>query len=207
MTGKGAGLGRSGRLTGERACRAAALLATVPLVAACGLLGGPQQLRQDAPQLMTVTSPAFGQGIIPSEYTCHGRGGPPPIYWSGAPQGTKSLALVVDDADAPITPYIYWIVLDISPATTDIQAGLLPPGARQADNSRGFPGYDAPCPIHGSHKYRFTIYALSSAYATSSALRLGNGASAKAAWTAIARSAIARGRLTATANGLSDVKA
>jgi Raf kinase inhibitor-like YbhB/YbcL family protein len=189
-------------VTGGLACRAAALMATVPLLAACGLLGGPQQLRQDAPQVMTVTSPAFGQGVIPGEYTCHGRGRPPPIYWSGAPQGTKSLALVVDDADAPITPYIYWIVLDISPATTDIQAGLLPPGARQADNSRGFPGYDAPCPIHGSHKYRFTIYALSSAYVMSSALRLGNGASAKAAWTAIARSAIARGRLTATANGL-----
>ncbi len=189
-------------MTGGLACRAAALMATVPLLAACGLLGGPQQLRQDAPQVMTVTSPAFGQGVIPGEYTCHGRGRPPPIYWSGAPQGTKSLALVVDDADAPITPYIYWIVLDISPATTDIQAGLLPPGARQADNSRGFPGYDAPCPIHGSHKYRFTIYALSSAYVMSSALRLGNGASAKAAWTAIARSAIARGRLTATANGL-----
>lgn len=189
-------------MTGGLARRAAALLAAVPLLAACGLLGGPQQLRQDAPEVMTVTSPAFGQGIIPGEYTCHGRGRPPPIYWSGAPQGTKSLALVVDDADAPITPYIYWIVLDISPATTDIQAGLLPPGARQADNSRGFPGYDAPCPIHGSHQYRFTIYALSSAYVMSSALRLGNGASAKAAWTAIARSAIARGRLTATANGL-----
>jgi Raf kinase inhibitor-like YbhB/YbcL family protein len=195
-------LGWSGRVTGGLARRAAALLAAVPLLAACGLLGGPQQLRQDAPEVMTVTSPAFGQGIMPGEYTCHGRGRPPPIYWSGAPQGTKSLALVVDDADAPITPYIYWIVLDISPATTDIQAGLLPPGARQADNSRGFPGYDAPCPIHGSHKYRFTIYALSSAYVMSSALRLGNGASAKAAWTAIARSAIARGRLTATANGL-----
>lgn len=195
-------MGWSGRVTGGLARRAAALLAAVPLLAACGLLGGPQQLRQDAPEVMTVTSPAFGQGIIPGEYTCHGRGRPPPIYWSGAPQGTKSLALVVDDADAPITPYIYWIVLDISPATTDIQAGLLPPGARQADNSRGFPGYDAPCPIHGSHKYRFTIYALSSAYVMSSALRLGNGASAKAAWTAIARSAIARGRLTATVNGL-----
>jgi len=121
---------------------------------------------------------------------------------AGDPHDPAGQALVVDDADAPITPYIYWIVLDISPATTDIQAGLLPPGARQADNSRGFPGYDAPCPIHGSHKYRFTIYALSSAYVMSSALRLGNGASAKAAWTAIARSAIARGRLTATANGL-----
>src|ERR1700685_1688748 len=91
MTGKGAGLGRSGRLTGERTCRAAALLATVPLVAACGLLGGAQQLRQDAPQVMTVTSPAFGQGIIPGEYTCHGRGGAPPLFWCGGAPGTETL--------------------------------------------------------------------------------------------------------------------
>jgi Raf kinase inhibitor-like YbhB/YbcL family protein len=173
---------------------AAALLAAAPLLAGCSLLGGPGQFRQDAPEVMTVTSPVFGEDVIPRQYTCHGGGQHPPIYWSGAPQGTKALALVVDDADAPITPYIYWIVLDISPATTDIQAGPLPPGALQADNSRGFAGYDAPCPIHGSHKYRFTVYAMSST------LRLGNGASAKAAWTAIARNAIARGRLTATAN-------
>jgi Raf kinase inhibitor-like YbhB/YbcL family protein len=147
---------------------------------------------------MTVTSPVFGQdNIIPRQYTCHGRGDRPPIYWSGAPSGTKALALVVDDADAPITPYIYWIVLDISPATTDIQTGPLPPGAHQADNSRGFAGYDAPCPIHGSHKYRFTVYAMSASLRS-----LGDDASVKAAWTAIARNAIARGRLTATANGL-----
>ena len=186
-------MGRCGRATGGRARRAAALLTTVPLLAGCGLLGGP-----DAPQkVMTVTSPVFGQReIIPRQYTCHGRSDRPPIYWSGAPPGTKALALVVDDADAPITPYIYWIVLDISPATTDIPVGPLPPGARQADNSRGFPGYAAPCPIQGSHKYRFTVYALSSK------LPLGNGVSAKAAWTAIARNAIARGRVTATAKGL-----
>jgi Raf kinase inhibitor-like YbhB/YbcL family protein len=189
------------RATGARARCAATLLAAAPLLAGCGLLGGPQALRQDAPQVMTVTSPVFGQDVIPRQYTCHGRSDRPPIYWSGAPPGTKALALVVDDADAPITPYIYWIVLDISPATTDVQAGPLPPGARQADNSRGFAGYDAPCPIHGSHKYRFTVYALSSM------LQLGNGASVKAAWTAIARSAIARGRLTATANGLRTTKA
>jgi Raf kinase inhibitor-like YbhB/YbcL family protein len=197
-TGKGARLARCGGVIGRRACGAATLLATVPLLAGCGLLGGAPALRQIEPQVMTVTSPAFGQAeIIPQEYTCHGNGDRPPIYWSGAPPGTKALALVVDDADAPITPYIYWIVLDISPTTTDIQAGPLPPGTHQADNSRGFAGYDAPCPIHGSHKYRFTIYALSSK------LALGNDASAKEAWTAIARDAIARGRLTATANGLS----
>jgi len=188
-------LGRRDRTARTRA-RQAALLAAVPLLAGCGLVGGSKALRQNAPQEMTVTSPVFGQGNIPRQYTCHGRGDSPPIYWSGAPQGTKALALVVDDADAPITPYIYWIVLDIRPATTDIQGAQLPPGAQQADNSRGFAGYDAPCPIHGSHRYRFTVYALNSP------LQLGNGAPAKAAWTAIARSAIARGRLTATAKQL-----
>jgi Raf kinase inhibitor-like YbhB/YbcL family protein len=192
-------LGRCDRVTGRRT-RRAALLATLPLLAGCGLLGGPQALRQDAPlapQLMTVTSPVFGGGVIPRQFTCLGGGQRPPIYWSGAPPQTKALALVVDDADAPITPYIYWIVLNIGPATTDIQAGPLPPGARQADNSRGFAGYDAPCPIHGSHQYRFTVYAMSAKLQ-----RLGNGASVKAAWTAIARNAIARGRLTATAKEL-----
>ena len=177
--------------------RAVAVTTTAVLLAGCSLLTGPKQLRQNAPQVMTVTSPLFGRGAIPLQYTCHGHGRSPAIYWSGAPAGTRSLALVVDDADAPITPYIYWIVFDIRPTTTDIQAGQaghqLPPGARQADNSRGFAGYDAPCPIHGRHSYRFTVYALSTQ------LHLSNGASAKAAWTAIARNAIARGRLTATA--------
>lgn len=183
-------IGRGAR----RAALPAAVLAATACLAGCGLFSGPKTLNQDAQQNMTVTSPVFGQDVIPAEYTCHGRDGgvSPPLYWSGAPAGTKSLALVVDDADAPITPYIYWIVFDISPETTDIQAGRLS-GAEQATNSRGFDGYDAPCPTHGSHQYRFTIYALNSV------LRLANGVSAKVAWTAIARSAIARGRLTATA--------
>ena len=191
-------MGWYGPVAGQRV-RWAAVLAALPLLlAGCGLFGSSRVLRQDAPQQMTVTSPVFGGNVIPRQYTCHGRGDSPPIYWSGAPQGTKSLALVVDDADAPITPYIYWIVLDISPATTDIQAAQLPPGAHQADNSRGFAGYDAPCPIQASHHYRFTVYALSSP------LHLPNGTSAKMAWTAIARNAIARGRLTATAKPLSN---
>ncbi len=75
--------------------RGAALLAAVPLLAGCGLLGGPKALRQEAQQVMTVTSPVFGQGVIPRQYTCHGRGESPPIYWSGAPPGTKALALAV----------------------------------------------------------------------------------------------------------------
>ena len=105
------------------ACRAAALLATVPLLAGCGLLGGPDASAEgddgDQPGLRPARS---SRASTPA--TVSGR---PPIYWSGAPPGTKSLALVVDDADAPITPYIYWIVLDISPATTDIQSARCRP--------------------------------------------------------------------------------
>jgi Raf kinase inhibitor-like YbhB/YbcL family protein len=163
------------------------------LLSGCGLLGGPRVLRPDAPQTMTVTSPAFGDDVLAREYTCRGAGTSPPVYWSGAPPGTKSYALVVDDAQAPITPYIYWIVFDIRPVITDIPAGGPPPGARVADNSRGQPRFDPPCPRADDHEYRFTVYALNSR------LRLPNDAGLKQAWEAIARHAIARGRATVSA--------
>jgi Raf kinase inhibitor-like YbhB/YbcL family protein len=140
---------------------------------------------------MTVTSPAFDQGTIPREYTCRGAGVSPPIYWSGAPQRTRSLALVMDDSAAPITPYVYWVVFNISPAA-DIQAGRIPQGASVAENSKGVAGYTPPCPA-APHEYRFTVYALNTI------LRLPEPVTLKQAWTAIAAHAIARGRLTATA--------
>jgi Raf kinase inhibitor-like YbhB/YbcL family protein len=159
------------------------------MLGGCGLLSGPTALQQDAPQVMRVTSTEFGPGApIPHQYTCYGAGQTPPVSWSGAPTGTRALALVLDDASAPITPYVYWIVFNISPATPDIQAGRLPPGAQQAENSKGTVGYRPPCPQHG-HQYRFTIYALNAP------LRLKNGASLTAAWSAIAAHVLARGRL------------
>lgn len=184
-------MGRCDRIPGLAVTRAAVVL-SVLLLSGCGLVGRPKPLQQDEPQEITVTSPVFSQGVIPRRYGCHGAESPP-IDWSGAPPGTKSIALVVDDSDAPITPYVYWIVFDISPATTDFQAGQLPPGARQADNSLGQARYDPPCPLTGSHKYRFTVYALDAVLGQSS------GAELKSTWQAIARHAIARGRLTATA--------
>lgn len=166
--------------------------ALVGAQAGCGLIGGPTTFQ---PQSITVTSPVFEHGrIIPSRYTCHGAGVSPPLHWSDArPPGTKALALIVDDADAPITPYIYWIVFDINPATTDLSGGQLPPGARQAENSTGHARYDAPCPHNQRHFYRFTVYALDTV------LSLPNGTSLKSAWMAIARASIARGRLTGMA--------
>lgn len=180
-------LGRTGLL-------AVAATAAACLLSGCGLLSGPSALQQSDPQTMTVTSPEFGQGVpIPHQYTCFGAAESPPLAWSGAPAGTKTLALVMDDAGAPISPYIYWIVFNISPATPDIQAGRLPPGAQQADNSKGTLGYSAPCPAH-SHQYRFTIYALNAA------LQLKSGAGLPQAWSAIAGHALARGRLQVTVN-------
>ncbi len=167
---------------------------TVALLAGCGLIGGPRIVRLDVPNQLTVTSQDLTGGALLPAFTCDGAGEHPGLHWSGAPAGTKSLAVVMDDAAAPITPYIYWIVFDIGPQSTDIQAGSLPPGARQADNSKGVVGYDPPCPKNPGHSYRFTVYALGRM------LPLRMGANVKSAWLAIAQAAIARGRLTASAN-------
>jgi hypothetical protein len=180
-------------LPARRAIGIAAACLLLAVVAGCGLVGGAVTLQGDAPNIITVTSPVLGGGVIPARYTCQGAGLSPPLHWSNPQAGTKSLALVVDDADAPITPYIYWIVFNINPTTTDIQQGLLPPGARQAYNSAGRAAYDPPCPRNREHSYRFTVYALDSV------LSLPNRAALKTAWVAIAHAAIARGRLTANA--------
>jgi Raf kinase inhibitor-like YbhB/YbcL family protein len=192
-------LGWGDNVLGRAGLRAVAASAAALMLSGCGLLSGPTTLQQDDPQLLTVTSPEFGLGVpIPHQYTCFARHPQtPPLSWSGAPAGTKALAVVMDDgaaiSGAPLTPYVYWIVFNISPATPDIQAGRLPPGALEADNSKRTVGYSPPCPGH-SHQYRFTVYALNAE------LPLRNGTSLVSAWTAIAAHALARGRLPATVN-------
>jgi Raf kinase inhibitor-like YbhB/YbcL family protein len=181
--------GRRSRLSVGRAVAVAASCLLMAAPVGCGLVGAPATLSGDAPDKITVTSPVLIKGAIPARYTCYGAGLSPPLHWSGAPPGTKTLALVVDDSDAPITPYIYWIVFDINPTTTDIQAGQLPPGARQAQNSAGHAAYDPLCPQNREHAYRFTVYALRAV------LSLPDGTGLTPAVTAIARTTIARGRL------------
>ena len=174
----------------------AALLAFAAAAAAALTLAGCGQAGQGAPvapRAMSIGSQAFSQNILPQRYTCHGDGTSPPLDWSGAPANTKSLALVVDDSSAPITPVIYWLVFDIQPGTTDIQEGSLPTGSRQALNSAGTMAYDPPCPGAHSHMYRFTVYALNRD------LTLPDGAPLLQVWTEIAASTIARGRIVVTA--------
>jgi len=159
--------------------------------AGCGTAGYGAPV---APSPMSVGSEAFIQGMLAPRYACHGGKASPPLNWSGAPPGTKSLAIIVDDSSAPITPFIYWMVFDIGPGTTDIQEGALPTGARQALNSQDGATYDPPCPTGRPHSYRFTVYALRTF------LNLPNGAPLYDTWTAIAAATIGRGRITVTVN-------
>jgi Raf kinase inhibitor-like YbhB/YbcL family protein len=182
---------RQPRLTERRPSRGAAAgltLAAALTLAGCGQAG---QGAPVAPRVMSIGSEAFSQNTLPQRYTCHGPGINPPLDWSGAPADTKSLALVVDDSSAPITPFIYWLVFDIQPGTTDIQEGAVPTGAKQALNSADTMAYDAPCPRGHSHWYRFTVYALNRD------LTLPNGAPLQAVWTEIAAATIGRGRTVA----------
>jgi len=181
---------RRGRWRPLRARAAgAAALAVLALTGCTAGYGAPV-----APSPMSVSSEAFISGVLAQRYTCHGAKINPPLSWSGAPPGTKSIALIVDDSSAPITPFIYWLVFNISPGATDIQEGSLPTGARQAQNSTGAATYDAPCPSGQRHLYRFTVYALRTT------LTLSNGAPLRPVWTAIAAATIGRGRIVVTGN-------
>ena len=183
--------GTGPRRAGRAARAFGAALCALPLTG-CGLFGSGITL--SAPSAMTVSSGAFVQDTLPTRYTCAG-GTPlsPPLDWAGAPPGTKSFALVVDDSAAPITPYVYWIVFDINPATTAILEGQLPPGARVARNSAGRASYDPPCPGPRGHAYRFTVYALNTM------LNLPDGTSLSSAWPQIAAATIGRGRMSPSA--------
>lgn len=173
------------------ATAAIAVCAAVPL-AGCGLLS--PGITSTSPAVMTVTSGAFTGHVMPSEFTCaNGRPVTPPLEWTGAPADTKSLAIVIDDADAPIAPYVYWVVFDIGPGTSAILEGQLPPGARQARGTAGYDRYDPPCPGSQGHGYRVWVYALNKM------LSLPNGTSLLSAWQAIAAATVGRGLLPVTA--------
>lgn len=115
---------------------------------------------------LKVTSPAFAGGsMIPVKYTCDGENVSPPLNWSGAPSGTKSLALVCDDPDAPSGEWVHWVLFNIPPLTRALgeavtRDGVLADGSRQGVNDFRKTGYDGPCPPGGTHRYYFKVYAL-----------------------------------------------
>src|SRR3954463_11314032 len=119
---------------------------------------------------MNLTSPAFpdgGEG--PAKYTCEGQGKSPPLAWSGVPSNAKSLALIVDDPDAPdpAAPkmtWVHWVLYNIPPTATGLSegaaAGGLPRGTLEGTNDFGRAAYGGPCPPVGRHRYFHKLYAL-----------------------------------------------
>jgi len=110
---------------------------------------------------MKMTSPAFVHTkAIPSKYSCNGDDLNPPLSIEGVPLEAKSLALVMDDPDAPAGVWVHWVLWNIDPQTTRIDQGSVPAGARQGVNSWERTGYGGPCPPSGTHRYYFRLFAL-----------------------------------------------
>jgi Raf kinase inhibitor-like YbhB/YbcL family protein len=116
------------------------------------------------PQAITVSSPAFvNGGAIPSRYSCDADGKSPPLEWSTLPSGTRSVAVVVEDPDAPRGTFVHWVLFDLPAGTTKLTedaASGPPAGAAQGKNGKGKTGWTAPCPPSGVHHYHFKVYAL-----------------------------------------------
>jgi Raf kinase inhibitor-like YbhB/YbcL family protein len=112
---------------------------------------------------MKPSSTAFADGQpIPKKYTCQGEGLSPALKWGDVPAGTQSLALLVDDPDAPSGTWSHWVVVGLPPDTKEIpEGGPLPGGAREGVNDFKRTGWGGPCPPPGpAHRYYFRLYAL-----------------------------------------------
>ncbi|HBB32122.1 MAG TPA: YbhB/YbcL family Raf kinase inhibitor-like protein [Cyanobacteria bacterium UBA8803] len=115
---------------------------------------------------MNLESKAFtANGMIPSSYTCDGEDISPELSWDEPPSGTQSLALIMDDPDAPGRTFVHWVLYDLPPETRQLPQGVpsqanLPSGGIQGKNDFGKLGYGGPCPPSGIHRYFFKLYAL-----------------------------------------------
>jgi len=142
------------------------------LTATLGLLLLPAALltASEAAMTLTLRSPAFAAGgAIPSKYTCDGASHSPPLEWSGAPDGTKSFALIIDDPDAPDpkapkATWVHWVLYDIPASASSLPEAVapshLPAGTRVGSTSAKGTTYGGPCPPRGRHRYFHKLYAL-----------------------------------------------
>ena len=128
---------------------------------------GPQVQSAVSSGIFTLRVDSLSPGsVLPDVYTCKGTMASPQVAWSGIPEGTKSLVLILEDPDAPNGVYTHWLVYNIPPLDGEIAQGqtnakVLSNGAQQGESSNGFRGYYPPCPPIGStHHYLFRLYAL-----------------------------------------------
>ena len=131
---------------------------------------GSAPVRKEITVSLSLSSPAFEPlGGIPKRHTCDGEDLSPPLAWTGAPAGTRSFALIVDDPDAPdpAAPkrvWVHWVLYDLPPVATSLAQGTsaksLPPGTREGLNDWKQTDWRGPCPPIGRHRYFHKLYAL-----------------------------------------------
>lgn len=110
---------------------------------------------------MEISSPVFEHnGRIPGKYTCDGKNVNPPLIIKNVPSNAKSLALIVEDPDAPMGTWVHWVLWNIKPGIEKINENSVPRGARQGLNDFRKRAYGGPCPPSGTHRYFFKLYAL-----------------------------------------------
>jgi len=113
-----------------------------------------------------MTSSAFAEsGMIPPKYTCDGQDVSPPLKWESVPEGTRSIALICDDPDAPMGTFVHWVLYNVPADVRELPENVpaeatLWNGAKQGTSDFGTTGYGGPCPPGGTHRYFFKIYAL-----------------------------------------------
>ncbi|OGI70681.1 hypothetical protein A3A09_01815 [Candidatus Nomurabacteria bacterium RIFCSPLOWO2_01_FULL_42_20] len=143
---------------------------------------------------MKIESTAFQNNqSIPSLYTCDGANINPPLTFSDIPAGAKSLALIMDDPDAPMGTWDHWIIFNIPPETKEIKEGLVPEGVLGVTSFRKT-GYGGPCPPDREHRYFFKLYALDTI------LNLPEGSSKKEVEVAMSGHIIAQAELVGKYN-------
>lgn len=169
-------------------------LFTSVLVAKSMLMQPPDASRQ-----MQLTSSAFmNMQPIPRDYSCDGKNISPPLSWKGAPTGTRSFALIIDDPDAPGGIWTHWVVYDlpgdVSELAEDAAKSQFASGStKEGLNDFKRVGYGGPCPPPGKpHRYMFKLYALDTM------LGLKSGASKKEVESAMAKHILGQGQLIGT---------
>ena len=125
------------------------------------VIGVAQAQNAPGPASLKVTSSAFHDGgKIPKKYTCDNSNVNPPLRIENLPKGAKSLALIVDDPDAPGRTFTHWLLWNIDPKATEIRENSVPQNAVQGTSNFGSSKYGGPCPPSGTHRYYFKAYAL-----------------------------------------------
>jgi len=175
-----------------------AVLCIAGISSLLGCESGEQDLKEEE-MTVTLSSPAFQQGgKIPGKYTCEGQDISPELTWSEPPAGTQSLALIVDDPDAPGGVFTHWVLFNIPAESLGLPEAVpnqaqLTSGSLQGKNDFGKIGYGGPCPPPGgAHRYQFTLYALDQY------LDLKGGVAKKQVVNTIQGHVLAQGELTAT---------